>query len=162
MSAPNESVLRKKVHFHSSTSTNMTSLEGYVSRMKPMQSHIFFLCGENRSEIEKSPFHAPVLADGYEIIYIYGVVGEYGEYSIPSLLQFDGKPFQNIANGKFRLVSSNNANHELQATTKQFEPLMNSLNGITVGEIIADATVLERVLNSTVTLPGNFCEKFSK
>lgn len=49
--AANRSRLAKLLMFHSSNQPEMTSLEQYVSRMKPKQSHIFYLAGANRDEV---------------------------------------------------------------------------------------------------------------
>lgn len=99
---PHTELKRQKIlrilRFKSSTQ-NSTSLNGYVSRMKPLQKHIFWLAGGNLHEVENSPFVGPLSARGYEVLYMVEAIDE---YSILSLPEFDGKKFQNIAEEGFQ------------------------------------------------------------
>lgn len=148
----NRSRLSKLLRFHSSASKNMTSLEGYVSRMKPSQSHIFWLAGSNRDEVENSPFVERLLARGYEVLYMVEAVDE---YSISSLPEFDGKKFQNIAKEGFTLDSSDDAKAKLEAMTKQFEPLTKWLNDVALKGRITKAVISERLRKSPCALVAN-------
>lgn len=89
----NRSRLGKLLRFQSSAGKNLTSLEEYVARMKPKQSHIFWLAGANRAEVEQSPFVERLLARGYEVLFMVEPVDE---YAISSLPEYDGKKFQVI------------------------------------------------------------------
>ncbi len=51
----NRSRLEKLLRFKSSTQKEETSLEAYVERMKKDQTEIYFLAGESREVMEKSP-----------------------------------------------------------------------------------------------------------
>lgn len=148
----NRSRLGKLLRFHSSASKNMTSLEEYVARMKPKQSHIFWLAGASRDEVENSPFVERLIARGYEVLYMIEAVDE---YAISSLPEFDGKKFQNIAKEGFTLDSSDDAKAKLEALTKKFEPLTKWLSDVALKNRITKATISERLRKSPCALVAN-------
>lgn len=146
--AANRSRLAKLLMFHSSNQPDMTSLEQYVSRMKPKQTHIYYLAGANREEVgncvtifctvfsfnifqnlnfynlllffqvEQSPFVERLRKKGYEVLYLVEAVDE---YCITALPEFEGKKFQNVAKEGFSLSEADKDRHE--AAIKAFEPL---------------------------------------
>lgn len=148
----NRSRLAKLLRFQSSNGkdkSDLTSLEEYVSRMKPKQEHIFWLAGSSRSEVESSPFVERLLARGYEILYLVEAVDE---YSIASLPEFDGKKFQNVAKEGFSLNESEDSKAKFQELTSQFEPLVKWLNDNGLKDKISRAQVSERLRNSPCAL----------
>lgn len=52
------------------------SLDQYVERMKEDQRYIYFLSGDSREEIEKSPLIERLLAKDFEVIYFTEPVDE--------------------------------------------------------------------------------------
>lgn len=50
----NRSRLAKLLRFHSSSSESMTFLADYVTRMKPKQTHIYYIAGSSRAEVSPS------------------------------------------------------------------------------------------------------------
>ncbi len=53
----NRGRLAKLLRFHTSKSTDkLTSLDEYVSRMKAGQKDIYYLAGNSKEEVAKSPF----------------------------------------------------------------------------------------------------------
>ena len=58
------------MRFYTSKSPEkLVSLEQYVERMKPVQKSIYYLAGESREALEKSPFLERLLAKDLEVIY---------------------------------------------------------------------------------------------
>jgi len=93
--ASNRNRLAKLLRFASSNDDEeLTSLEGYVERMKEKQEKIFFVGGNGLEEAKSSPFVERLLAKGYEVIYLAEPVDE---YAIQALPEFDGKRFQDAA-----------------------------------------------------------------
>jgi len=91
----NRSRLAKMLRFASSNSKEeLTSLEGYLERMKKDQNTIYFLAGSSRAEVESSPFLERLLKRGFEVLYLTEPVDE---YTIQNLPEFEGKKFQNAA-----------------------------------------------------------------
>lgn len=148
----NRSRLSKLLRFQSSAGKDLTSLQEYVSRMKPNQSHIFWLAGANRADVENSPFVERLLARGYEVLYMVEAVDE---YAISSLPEFDGKKFQNIAKEGFTLDSSDDAKAQLEEFTKTFEPLTKWLNDVALKGRITKAIISERLRKSPCALVAN-------
>jgi heat shock protein beta len=66
--ATNRVRLAKLLRFHSSKSgDSLTSLDQYISRMKPGQKQIYYITGQDRKQLEKSPFLEKLLNKGYEV-----------------------------------------------------------------------------------------------
>lgn len=145
----NRSRLGKLLRFHSSHSKNLTSLEEYISRAKEGQTHIYWLAGANRKEVERSPFVERLLAKGYEVLYLVEAVDE---YAISSLPEFEGKKFQNIAKEGFTLDSSESAKAKMEEYKKQYEPLTNWLKTGPLKDRIEKAVVSERLKKSPCAL----------
>jgi HSP90 family molecular chaperone len=60
----NRARLAKLLRFHSSKSpANLTSLEGYVSRLQPGQKSIYWIAGMNQEEVAGSPFAEKLVAE---------------------------------------------------------------------------------------------------
>ncbi|XP_059051617.1 endoplasmin-like, partial [Achroia grisella] len=116
----NRSRLAKLLRFHSSRSSEMTSLSEYVSRMVAGQGHIYYIAGASRAEVERSPFAERLVRRGYEVLYLTEAVDE---YCLSSLPEYDGKKFQNIAKEIFDLEESDQQKERLEEYKKQFEPL---------------------------------------
>lgn len=145
----NRSRLAKLLRFQSSNGKDLTSLEEYVSRMKPKQDRIFWLAGSSRAEVEKSPFVERLLARGYEVLYLVEAVDE---YSIASLPEFDGKKFQNVAKEGFTLNETEDSKQKFEELKKEFEPLTKWLNEVALKDRITKAQLSERLSNSPCAL----------
>ena len=77
-----------------------TTLAQYVSRMKDGQKDIYYMTGESRSMIEKSPHMEAFLTKGYEVLLLTDPVDEVWVEQVP---QFDGRMLQSIAKGQVDL-----------------------------------------------------------
>merc|ERR1712226_34571 len=100
----NRTRLAKLLRFYSSNSdTEFTSLADYMDRMKEKQEHIYFMAGQTRDEVEKSPFVERLQKKGYEVLYLTEPVDE---YCIQSLPEYEGKKFQNVAKEGLKLDES--------------------------------------------------------
>lgn len=90
------------LRFHSSTSpSNLTSLEAYVSRMKPNQTGIYYLVGTGGvDELKRSPFVEAVTSRGYEVIFFTDALDE---YMMGHVNEYDDKTFINISKDDLKL-----------------------------------------------------------
>lgn len=55
--------------FRSKSGDDLISLDQYIDRMKDGQKQIYYLTGQNREQLEKSPFLEKLLKKGYEVCY---------------------------------------------------------------------------------------------
>jgi molecular chaperone HtpG len=78
----------------------LTTLNGYVERMKEGQSEIYYLTGESRSVVESSPHLEAVREKGYEALYLVEPVDE---LLMQSLMDYEGKKFKSIGKGTIKL-----------------------------------------------------------
>ena len=93
--ASNRTRLAKLMRFYTSKSpTKLVSLEQYVERMKPGQKSIYYLAGESREALEKSPFLEKLLHKDLEVIYFTDPIDE---YTMQNLTEFDDFKFSNAS-----------------------------------------------------------------
>merc|ERR1711966_75447 len=93
--ASNRTRLAKLMRFYTSKSpTKLVSPEQYVERMKPGQKSIYYLAGESREALEKSPFLERLLAKDLEVIYFTDPIDE---YTMQNLTEFDEFKFSNAS-----------------------------------------------------------------
>jgi len=80
----------------------LTTLAGYVERMKEEQNDIFYLTGESRSVVENSPHLEAFKDKGYEVLFLVDAVDELLAQSLP---EFSGKKLKSIGKGRVGLVA---------------------------------------------------------
>ncbi len=68
----NRARLSKLLMFQSSKTGDLSTFEEYVTRMKENQTQIYYLAGESKDSVEKSPLMEILIKRGYEVsIYPY-------------------------------------------------------------------------------------------
>lgn len=78
------------VRFHSSHSEHeMTSLSGYVSRMKEGQKSIYYVVGESREQAARVPALEGLRSKGFEVIYLTEPIDE---MTMQNIDKFEGRP----------------------------------------------------------------------
>lgn len=82
--------------FHSTKTDELTSLSAYVERMKEGQEAIYYITGEDASQIATSPHLEGFKAKGVEVLMLTDPVDEFW---MQHITQFEGKPFKSVTRG---------------------------------------------------------------
>lgn len=91
----NKSKLVKLLRFKTNKSDDKwVSLEDYVSRMPEWQKSIFYIAGESREAVEKSPFLEKLEKKGLEVLYLVEPVDE---MTINSITEFEDRKLMCVA-----------------------------------------------------------------
>lgn len=89
----NRDKLIKLLRFDSGKHEEKISFETYVSEMKEDQKEIYYITGESRKAVCKSPFVNGVLAKGYDVLFMTSAIDE---YMIQQVRDFDDKKLVNV------------------------------------------------------------------
>ena len=93
--AANRTRLAKLLRYATSKSGDKEiSLEEYVANMKEEQKNIYYISGEDKESLLKSPSVEKLLAMDYEIIFMTDSVDE---YTVQHLTEFEGKRLINAS-----------------------------------------------------------------
>uniref|UniRef100_A0A0D6QZH7 Endoplasmin homolog n=1 Tax=Araucaria cunninghamii TaxID=56994 RepID=A0A0D6QZH7_ARACU len=93
--ASNRNRLAKLLRVQSTKSGDkLTSLDQYISRMKPGQKDIYYITGTDKEQLEKSPFLERLRKKNYEVIFFTDPVDE---YLMQYLMDYEDKKFQNVS-----------------------------------------------------------------
>lgn len=105
----------------------LTSLAGYVERMKPGQDTLYYMTGESREAVENSPHLESFLDKGYEVLILTDPVDEVWTQSAS---QHDGKTLQSVGKGTVDLGSQEEkekAEETRKEKEKEFQSLLECL-----------------------------------
>lgn len=137
------------IRFHTSKSTNLTSFDEYISRMKEGQEHIYYINGPNMDAVKKSVFVERVIRLGYEVIYFPKPIDE---YVMQSLREVKDKPTQNLAKVGLDLPQDKLAKEQFEEQEKQFKTLTDWLKDTALNGLIKEAKLSQRLESSPCAL----------
>jgi len=90
----------------------LTTLKGYVERMKEGQEEIYYLTGESRGVVENSPHLEAFKERGYEALYLTEPVDE---LLTQSLWDYEGKKLKSAGKGALKLGDNQGEMEKVQA-----------------------------------------------
>merc|ERR1711907_180374 len=141
----NRTKLAKLLRFQTSKSgDNFTSLEKYISRMKKGQKHIYYISGENKEQVEKSPFLERLRKKDLEVLYY---VDPIDEYAMPQLTEFKGFQFMGANKENLKLDDDDTEEKKLKKLTEMHRPLTDWFKE-TLGSKVEKAVVSNRLLET--------------
>ncbi len=134
--------------------TEPTSLESYVARMKPGQEAIYYLTGESRAAVEKSPHLEAFQAKGYEVLYLVDPVDE---VLVGHITSFQDHKLQSVGKGDVQLGTEEERQAEEKAReekTQAHKDLLGTLQ-TKLDEHIKEVRLSSRLTTSAVCLVGD-------
>ena len=133
--------------------TELTDLDGYISRMKEGQDTIYFMTGKSREAIENSPHLEAFKDKGYEVLILTHPVDEiWVQYTF----NHKEKAFKSIGKGTVELGTDEEkkkAKEELQTKEKDYNSLLNLIQGH-LDEYIKEVRLSTRLTSSPVCIVG--------
>ncbi len=147
----NKEKLSELCLFHSTVSDKMTTLDEYVSRMKPEQKQIYVITGESLSQLRQSPYLEKLKQKEYEVLMMIDPVDE---WVTDSLKEFKGKKLQNVAKEDLDLDSES----EKQTKADEFKKLEETHKDLltrfkeTLKDSVRDVRFTDRLTETPVCL----------
>ncbi len=124
-----------------------TTLADYVSRMPEGQSDIYYITGESRSALEKSPHMEAFRAKGYEVLLLTDPIDEIW---VDAVSDFDSKSFASIAKGEIDLGGEDVDDD----TAKDFGDLLGWLTATLIDDV-KQVRLSHRLTTSAAVLVGD-------
>lgn len=120
-----------------------TTLHQYVERMKDGQEHIYYLTGDSRASIEKSPHMEAFAAKGFEVLVLTDPIDEMW---VTAVGEVEGKQLQSIAKGQVDL-DTEDEKKAAEALREEFDPLLTWL-GSALAEQVKQVRLSTRLTSS--------------
>merc|ERR1719183_1518587 len=141
----NRTKLAKLLRFQTTLSgDNWTSLEKYISRMKKGQKNIYYISGESKEAVEKSPFLERLRKKNLEVLYY---VDPIDEYAMPQLTEFKGFQFMGANKENLKFDDDEDEEKKLKKLTETHKKLTDWLKE-TLGSKVEKAVVSNRLLET--------------
>jgi heat shock protein beta len=120
--ASNRNRLAELTRWYSTNSaTELSSFDDYIERMKDGQESIFFLGGESRELLLKSPNLQGLIKRGYEVLLLDDPVDE---FCMQHLNEYEKKKLVNVGKGDFKMPSDDDTDkRRMKKLKKLYEPL---------------------------------------
>jgi len=135
------------------STTELTSLKDYITRMKEGQEFIYYVCGETKQAVENSPFLEGLKKKGLEVLLMSDPMDE---YAMQQLKEFEGKKFKNIAKEGLELATDEEEKKKIEELKKNSEELCKVIKD-TLGEKVEKVVIGERLSSSPcVIVTGEF------
>jgi len=127
------------------------SLKDYVGALRPNQTAIYYLAGDDLDRLKSSPHLEGFRARGVEVLLLPDPVDSFW---VTSGASFDGKPFKSVTQGAADLASIPriDANEEAQAEADPAVKIFVAFLKSTLGDAVSDVRVSDRLTDSPVCL----------
>ncbi len=139
--------IARLLRFQSTAGDAMTSLESYITRMKPEQKAIYFLTADTLSAARNSPHLEGFRAKGYEVLLLTDRVDEWVTSHLP---EFEGKKLESVASAAADVESVIDT-PEKAAEESAYKDTLERLQKVLAGKI-ASAKLSARLTESPACL----------
>ena len=132
----------------------LTTLAEYAARMKPEQQEIFYIAGESRARLERSPHLEECRARGYEVLYLTEPVDE---LLTQALDEFDGRRLRSVAKGQIDLGDAGER-ERIEGETKEHSARLTDLIAFMAKHLegrVRGVRVSKRLTSSPVCLASD-------
>jgi len=144
----NRTRLAKLLRYATSKSEKEISLEDYVGRMRDDQKHIYYISGENRDALLRSPAVEKLLAKDIEVIFM---TDSLDEYTVQHLTEFEGKRLINAAREGLKLDEDAREKKLHDVYKDKFAPLVSFVKA-TLGGKVDKVVVSKHLVSSPVVV----------
>lgn len=137
--------------FYTSQSDKMTTLDEYVSRMKPEQKEIFFITGDSLHQVQNSPYLEKLKAKNYEVLFLVDPVDE---WLTESLKEFKGKNLQSITKEDLNIDTEEEKKQneeKVKNHIQKYQPLIEKMKKSLESDV-KDIKISDRLTDSAVCL----------
>merc|ERR1712167_218434 len=143
--AANRTRLAKLLRYATSKSGDKEiSLEEYVANMKEDQKNIYYISGEDKDSLLKSPSCEKLLAKDIEIIFMTDSVDE---YTVQHLTEFEGKRLINAAREGLKLEEDDKDKKRLDLYKDQFKDTIDFMKD-TLGKKVEKVAISTHLVSS--------------
>ncbi len=143
--ANKESILKLSM-FQSSKQEGWTTLDEYITRMQTNQKDIFYISGENKMSLMKSPQMESFIKNNIEVLFFTDPVDEFW---LPNIDKFNDVKFKSITKGNVDLNNENKEKNKKDETKEDFKKLIAYLKSF-FGNKVKDVRISNRLTSSPV------------
>jgi molecular chaperone HtpG len=143
--------LLKLVRFKTTASDTWRSLKDYVGALRPNQTAIYYIAGDDLTRLKSSPHLEGFRARGIEVLLLADPVDSF--WVVPNA-GFDGKPFKSVTQGSADLALIPQLDAAQTAAPAISEPVKEFLGFLksALGEAVAEVRASDRLTDSPVCL----------
>jgi len=147
--AANRTRLAKLLRYTTSKSGDKEiGLEDYVANMKEDQKNIYYISGEDKESLLKSPTVEKLLAKDIEIIFMTDSVDE---YTVQHLTEFEGKRLINASREGLKLEEGDKEKKIAEQYKEMFKPLLDFAKDI-LGKKVEKVSISKHLVSSPVVV----------
>jgi len=148
----NKEKLLEIVRFQSSmceSKEDMVSLKQYVSRMRTDQKDIYYITGDNREIVEKSPHLEIFRSKSIEVLYLTDPIDE---WVVNDIYNFEGKQLKSVTQGNLDLGDLGKEEEKAKKETEsKYKKLSERIKNI-LADSVKDVRITTRLKDSPACL----------
>ena len=140
-------------YYSSKSGAEMTSLKEYCSRMKENQTSIYYITGESKAQVEKSPFLEGLKKKGFEVLFMTDPIDE---YAVQQLKDYNDMKLVCATKEGLELEMTDDEKQAAEEERAAFEPLCKKVKEI-LGDKVEKVVLSDRIVASPcVLVTGEF------